>query len=79
MRVRICLDDELVAEIDRRAGPGRRSAFIARIVERALEEECRWEAIEASLGGVEAHGHEWDADPAAWVGQGRFGDARRTG
>jgi Arc/MetJ family transcription regulator len=79
MWVRVSLDDQLVAEIDRRVGRRGRNAFVERAVGDALEEECRWEEIEASLGGVEAHGHEWDADPAAWVGQGRFGDARRTG
>ena len=29
MRLHIALDDELVAELDRRAGPRQRSAFIA--------------------------------------------------
>ncbi len=71
MRLQISLDDGLVAELDRRAGRGRRSTFIARAVERALEDERRWEEIEASLGSIEAHGHEWDADPAAWVRSGR--------
>jgi len=79
MRLHISLDDGLVAELDRRAGPGRRSAFIARTVERALEDERRWEEIEASLGAIEDRGHEWDRDPAAWVRDGRQADARRAG
>jgi hypothetical protein len=79
MRLHISLDDGLIAELDRRAGRGHRSAFIARTVERALEDERRWEEIEASLGAVEDSGHEWDRDPAAWVRAGRRGDPRRVG
>jgi hypothetical protein len=79
MRLHISLDDNTVAELDRRAGRGRRSAFIERTVERALEDERRWEEIEASLGAVADEGHEWDRDPAAWVHAGRRADVRRTG
>jgi hypothetical protein len=79
MRLHISIDDGLVAELDRRAGRGRRSAFIARTVERALEDERRWEEVEASLGAVQDGGHEWDRDPAAWVRAGRRADARRVG
>lgn len=79
MRVHITLDSDLVAELDRRAGKGRRSAFIARTVERALGDQQRWEEIEASLGSIADSGHEWDADPAAWVRAERRADARRLG
>ncbi len=79
MRLHISLDDRLVDELDRRAGRGRRSAFIARTVERALEDERRWEEIEASLGAIEGRGHEWDRDPAAWVRAERRADAGRVG
>lgn len=79
MRLHISLDDGLIAELDRRAGRGRRSAFIARTLERALEDERRWQEIEASLGKIEDRGHEWDADPAAWVREGRREDLRRVG
>jgi Arc/MetJ family transcription regulator len=79
MRIHISLDDGLIAELDRRAGRGRRSAFIARTVERALEDERRWEEIESSLGAIEDRGHEWDDDPGAWVRAGRRADAQRIG
>jgi Arc/MetJ family transcription regulator len=79
MRVHISLDDGLIAELDRRAGRGRRSAFIARTLERALKDERRWQEIEASLGAIGDRGHEWDADPAAWVRSGRREDSRRVG
>jgi len=79
MRLHITLDDELVGELDRRAGRGRRSAFIAKTVERALADERRWEEIEASLGTVADSGHEWDADPAAWVRAGRRAEPERVG
>jgi hypothetical protein len=79
MRLHISLDDQLVGELDRRVGRGRRSAFIAHTLERAMEDERRWEEIEASLGGLADSGHEWDADPAAWVRAGRREDRRRVG
>lgn len=79
MRLHISLDDRLIAELDRRAGHGQRSAFIARTIERALADERRWEEIEASLGSIEDRGHDWDRDPAAWVKAGRRADARRAG
>lgn len=79
MRLHITLDEELVGELDRRAGRGRRSAFIARTIERALEDARRWEEIEASLGAIADEGHEWDRDPAAWVRMGRQADAQRLG
>ena len=79
MRLHIALDDELVAELDRRAGRRQRSAFIAELVRRGLEDEYRWDEIEAALAGVPDEGHEWDEDPAAWVRAQRRGDARRAG
>ncbi len=79
MRLHISLDDGLIAELDRRAGRGHRSAFIAQTVERALQDERRWEEIETALGAVEDRGHDWDRDPSAWVRAGRRADPRRVG
>ena len=79
MRLHISLDDTLVSELDRFAGRRQRSAFITRAVERTLEEERRWREIEAALGSIDDHGHEWDEDPAGWVRRGRREDAHRTG
>lgn len=79
MRLHIFLDDALVAELDRRVGRRKRSAFIARTVEQALDDERRWDAIVESLGSIADRGHEWDEDPAAWVSEQRRGDARRVG
>ncbi len=79
MRLHIALDDELVAELDRRVGPRRRSAFIAWLIERGLDDERRWDEIEASFGQIPDAGHEWDADPAGWVRIQRHGDDRRRG
>jgi len=79
MRVHIALDDELVAELDRRVGPRRRSPFIAELIRRGLDDERRWDDIEAALGQLRAGGHEWDDDPAAWVRSQRRGDRRRAG
>lgn len=74
----ISVDDELVAELDRRAGERRRSAFIAELIRRGLDDEHRWDDIESALGAISDGGHEWDDDPAAWVRQQRS-DQRRAG
>ena len=79
MRLHIQLDDDLVADLDRRAGPRRRSAFIAALVWRGLDDERRWDEIETSLGAIVDSGHDWDDDPAAWVRSQRRGDTRRAG
>jgi hypothetical protein len=79
MRLHIALDDELVADLDRRVGPRRRSAFIAELVRRGLEDEQRWDDIESALGALSDTGHEWDDDPASWVRSERRRDVRRAG
>ncbi len=75
----IALEDELVAELDRRVGPRRRSAFIGELIKRGLDDERRWDDIEAALGALGETVHDWDADPAAWVRAQRHSDARRAG
>ena len=79
MRLHIQLEDSLVADIDRRAGPRRRSAFIAALIRRGLDDERRWDEIEASLGSISDTGHAWDEDPAEWVRSQRRGDPGRSG
>jgi Arc/MetJ family transcription regulator len=79
MRLHISLEDELVAELDRRIGPRRRSSFIAAAVRRAIDDERRWDLIESALGSIEDEGHEWDDDPAAWVRSQRRLDQQRLG
>ena len=79
MRLHIALDDELVAELDRRAGPRRRSAFIADLIRREIKSDRRWEDITSALGTLADTGHDWDDDPAAWVREQRRGDVRRSG
>ena len=79
MRLHIVIEDGLVTEIDRRAASRRRSAFIGQAIRRALEDERRWDDIEAALATTADSGHDWDADPAAWVRSQRRGDPRRSG
>jgi metal-responsive CopG/Arc/MetJ family transcriptional regulator len=79
MRLHISLDDDLVEQLDRRVGSRRRSAFIGATVRRALEDERRWDDIEAGLGALAGSEHEWDEDPASWVTSQRSADPARVG
>lgn len=79
MRVHIQLDEQTVRDLDRRAGPRRRSAYIEQIIRRALEDERRWDDIEAALGSMSDSDHDWDEDPVAWVRSQRRSDPRRSG
>ncbi len=78
MRIHIVLDDDLVAEIDRHAGERKRSEYIARVVRVAIDDERRWDDIEAGLGALADTEHDWDVDTAAWVRSQRS-DERRAG
>lgn len=79
MRVHITLGDELVRELDRRVGARRRSAYIARAVERALDDDHRWEQLESAVGSISDEGHDWDDDAGGWVRDQRRADSRRVG
>ena len=79
MRLHISLDDDLVEQLDRRVGRRRRSTFISETLRRALDDERRWEDIEAGLGAISDSEHEWDADPAGWVRAQRRSDPARVG
>ena len=67
MRLHISVDDDLVAELDRRVGPRDRSRFIGRAVRQLLDAEVRTEQLAAAAGSLAGVEHEWDDDPAAWV------------
>lgn len=79
MRLHITLDDELVDQLDSRVGRRRRSAFISATIRRALDDERRWDDIEAGFGALAGSEHDWDADPAGWVSTQRHGDPARVG
>lgn len=79
MRLHISLDDEIVRALDSRVGQRQRSTFIAAAVVRALDDERRWEEIEATIGALSEADHAWDTDPASWVRAQRTGDASRVG
>lgn len=79
MRIHIALDEQLVADLDRRAGARKRSAYVAELIRRGLEDERRADEIDAALGSLADSGHDWDEDPAAWVRLQRQGDKRRSG
>ena len=66
-------------ELDRRSGTRQRSAFIIELIKRELDDEQRWDDIEAGLGSISDLGYEWDDDPAAWVRSQRSADHKRNG
>jgi hypothetical protein len=78
MRLHVSLDDDLVELLDKRVGRRRRSTFIGQILRRALDDERRWEDIEAGLGTLSDGEHAWDADPAGWVRAQRRVDPARV-
>jgi predicted transcriptional regulator len=78
MRLHITLDNDLVQRLDRRVGRRRRSVFISETVRQALEDEQRWEDIEAGMGSLVGE-QGWDPDPAAWVTAQRHADPSRVG
>lgn len=79
MRLHISLDDGLVAELDRRVGSRKRSAYIAATIRQALDDEMRWERLVAAAGALGPDGGEWGDDPAAWVREQRLADPGRVG
>ena len=79
MRLHITLEDDLVTQLDQRVGSRQRSAFISQTVRAALEDQRRWDDINAGLGALAGKRHDWDDDPAAWVEAQRRGDAARVG
>ena len=79
MRLHIVLEDELVEQLDGRVGKRGRSRFIAATIRDALDNERRWDRIEAGLGSIGDEGHDWDDDPAGWVAAQRSADLRRVG
>lgn len=78
MRLHIQLPDELVAELDARIGARRRSPFLVGLIRRALDDDQRWDELEAAIGSIDDHGHEWDENPADWV-RAQRADVRRAG
>lgn len=79
MRMHIELEDRLAAAVDEIAGARGRSAFVRAAIERAVSEHQRWESLDRAAGAIPDEGHEWDADPAAWVRDQRRSDPRRAG
>jgi len=79
MRLQISLDADLVHDLDLRVGRRRRSAFIASAVREALDDERRWNDIEAAMGRMAEIKHEWDDDPGSWVRSQRAVDSSRVG
>ena len=79
MRLHISLEDELVAELDRRVGKRRRSAFIAQLLRQSLDDRRRWDQVIGAIGSISDRGHDWDENPAEWVRKQRRGASHRRG
>ena len=72
-RIHVSLDDAVLRELDRVAGPRGRSAYIAAATAEKLDRERRWQRIFGSVGSVPEDGtHPWDGmDAGHWVRQER--------
>ncbi|GAC1414082.1 MAG: hypothetical protein NVSMB57_09640 [Actinomycetota bacterium] len=68
-----------MSKVDGVAGSRGRSQFIREAVAFALANHERWTLFESSVGSISERGHEWDADPAAWLRAQRHSDKRRIG
>lgn len=79
MRLHIELDDALLGEVDRVAGPRGRSSFIRRAVEAALRHDRQRALFAQTRGAIKGSDHDWDEDPAEWVRGQRQADGRRVG
>lgn len=79
MRLHIELEDELVRKVDGLAGHRGRSAFVRKAIERAVQEDSRWDELEAAANTIDDVGHSWDRDPARWVRDQRRADQHRAG
>lgn len=79
MRMHIELDDELVRELDARAGVRGRSAYVRTALKRALDADQRADALLSVAGAFAEKPHDWDDDPAGWVRAQRRTDPRRAG
>jgi hypothetical protein len=44
-----------------------------------MDDERRWNDIEAAMGRMTETEHEWDADPGSWVRSQRAVDSSRVG
>jgi hypothetical protein len=77
MRLHVYMDEELVAEIDRRAGERGRSTYIEDAVRDRIERERRWELIWSAAGTISEAGHPWDPDPASYFASARVRETER--
>jgi predicted transcriptional regulator len=80
VRTHVVLPEELVEEIDRLAGPRKRSQFIEEAVRARVEREKLGEALKASAGILKPEDHpEWRTpeDVSAWVRRSRELDNER--
>jgi Arc/MetJ family transcription regulator len=72
------VDEELISQVDRIAGAGERNAFVRSAIEKAVREATRWSNLDAAAGSIADAGHDWDADPSAWVRDQRRPHSRLT-
>lgn len=69
-RTNLILPDELVAEVDRIAGPRMRSAYVAEAVEARLQRDRLKEVVERTAGVLDPSAYPyWSSadDVVAWV------------
>ena len=81
MRTHVVLPEELVKEVDRLAGPRRRSEFIEAAVREQIRRQKQSEALRSTASILNPHDHpEWRTpeDVSRWVHESRMRDEEAT-
>ena len=79
MTMHIELGDAIVGETDAIAGLQRRNTFVRQAMLDAVDRRRRTRRMPEAAGILRDSEHEWDDDPAAWVGHHRGGGLRHVG
>ena len=70
--------DDLISQVDRMPERGSELHSCGTRLSAAIRDATRWSNLEAAAGSIADEGHDWDADPSAWVRDQRRPHSRLT-